>query len=141
MLVSRGQQGVILFALVEPLRHPGGVLVLDSMNHYGNNCYGAKHLARFRDMQALDILKRSAGLPRRQAVLLYRLITGHVPLQKHRWVIAKADSLTCLFCEKVPETVAHYILHCPVHAAARHHTSPLGRDARVLERLFSEPHA
>jgi ribonuclease HI len=101
---------------------------------------GAKHLPRFRDMHARDFLKRSAGLPRRQVVLLYRLITGHVPLQKHLWIIGKADSPICPSCGTAPETVAHFILHCPAHAAARHHhTSFLGSDARVLERLFSEP--
>jgi hypothetical protein len=103
---------------------------------------GARHLTRFGGMQARDFLKRTARLSRRQAVLLYRLITGHIPLQKHLWVIGKVDSPTCPSCGTAPETVVHFILHCPVYAAARHyHTSPLGRDARILEWLLSEPHA
>jgi hypothetical protein len=44
---------------------------------------GTKQLARTQVVEAHGFLERICGLPRRQAVLLYRLVTGHITLQRY----------------------------------------------------------
>ncbi|KAJ7271397.1 hypothetical protein B0H12DRAFT_1003869, partial [Mycena haematopus] len=50
---------------------------------------------------------------------LLQLRTGHVPLAKHLHRIRKADSPICPLCRQADESVAHFLLHCPHHDAAR----------------------
>ncbi|KAL5636330.1 hypothetical protein ACGC1H_004966 [Rhizoctonia solani] len=109
-----------------------------SADYWRQSEAGAKHMARLGRVVASEFMNLIADLPRRKAVLLYRLITGHVPLQRHLWVIGCADDPTCRYCGTAPETVSHFLLQCPAHAEARHYfLGPLGRDARVLDVLFS----
>ncbi|KAG8725209.1 hypothetical protein FRC09_006043 [Ceratobasidium sp. 395] len=51
-------------------------------------------------------------LPRSHATMLFRLITGHIQLQRHLYGIHAVDSLICEGCGGAPETVAHFILQC-----------------------------
>lgn len=101
---------------------------------------GVKQRARYRRLEPGRFLDLVAGLPRRSAVLLYRLVSGHIPLQRHLWVVGQVESPTCPYCGRAPETVTHFLLYCPAHAAARHfYVNPQGRDALVLDLLLSSP--
>lgn len=99
---------------------------------------GVKQRSRYRRLEPSGFLDLVAGLPRRNAVLLYRLISGHIPLQRHLWIMGQAESPSCPYCEGAPETVTHFLLYCPAHADARHfYVNPHGRDALVLDLLFT----
>ena len=68
-------------------------------------------------------LKLVSKLPRRQAALLIRLHTGKTPLNRHLFEIKIRDSPACDSCSALgrleEETVKHYLLDCPAHAAPR----------------------
>ncbi|KJA23257.1 hypothetical protein HYPSUDRAFT_106187, partial [Hypholoma sublateritium FD-334 SS-4] len=48
-----------------------------------------------------------------------QLITGHIPLAAFLHKIGAEDSPTCPCCHESPETIAHFVIHCPVHRLAR----------------------
>ncbi|KJA12717.1 hypothetical protein HYPSUDRAFT_152278, partial [Hypholoma sublateritium FD-334 SS-4] len=58
-------------------------------------------------------------MPRKHTSLITQLITNHIPLAAHLHKIGAEDSPTCPCCRESPETVAHYIIHCPAHRLAR----------------------
>ena len=60
-----------------------------------------------------------AKLPRRHTSIITQLATGHIPLAKHLFRFKRVNSPTCPCCREHPETVVHYVLHCPVHKDAR----------------------
>ncbi|KAF7335977.1 RNA-directed DNA polymerase from transposon X-element [Mycena sanguinolenta] len=77
------------------------------------------------------------SLPRSLAVLVLQLRTGHVPLAKHLHRIRKADSPICPLCRQADESVGHFLLWCPHHAAARQLLySAAGPDSLALHRLL-----
>src|ERR1700728_4273812 len=60
------------------------------------------------------------SLPCKQASLLIRLRTGHVPLNKHLFNIKSADSPICPACEDAHETVHHFLLTTPAPPILHH---------------------
>ncbi|KAF8595014.1 hypothetical protein BDV93DRAFT_407127, partial [Ceratobasidium sp. AG-I] len=69
---------------------------------------------------AHTFIDKIKNLPRSRASLLFQLTIGHVPLQAHLARLRAADSNVCPHCSDAPETVAHFILRCPVFASERH---------------------
>ncbi|TBU42089.1 hypothetical protein BD309DRAFT_213563 [Dichomitus squalens] len=62
----------------------------------------------------------------------------NVPLNDHLYRISRADSRTCPSCGIGPETVFHFLLQCPAHAAARaRHLSQSGRRDRNLSAVLN----
>jgi hypothetical protein len=62
---------------------------------------------------------------------------GHVQLNVHLQQIGVIPSDMCGKCGRERETVAHYILRCPVYADDRHnYLGALGRDHLCLNLLF-----
>ncbi|KAG1890078.1 hypothetical protein F4604DRAFT_1497981, partial [Suillus subluteus] len=51
---------------------------------------------------------------------LFKLRTGHAPLNKHLHLITKVPSPTCQQCHQREETVHHFLIACPVHARQHH---------------------
>ena len=64
--------------------------------------------------RSIDSEKLSRKYPR----VLFRLQTGHCGLRYHLHRIGKVDSPLCRNCF-MEETVAHFILHCPVYEEER----------------------
>ena len=60
-----------------------------------------------------------SSLPRKHMSLITQLITGHIPLAAFLHKIGAEDSPTCPCCHESPETIAHFVIHCPVHRLAR----------------------
>ena len=60
----------------------------------------------------------SEKLSRKYQRILFRLQTGHCGLRSHLHRIGKADSPLCRNCF-MEETVAHFILHCPLYEGER----------------------
>jgi hypothetical protein len=77
------------------------------------------------------------GLNRSRTSLWLRLVTGHVQLNAHLQRIGVVPSDVCGKCGRERESVAHYILRCPVYADDRHKfLGALGRDYLCLNFLF-----
>jgi ribonuclease HI/exonuclease III len=77
-------------------------------------------------------------LPKKHSAILMQLRTGHVGLNAHLYRIKRANSPLCPCCRRYKETVAHFLLHCPAHHAARSTlTASIGLDARNIEKLLS----
>ena len=85
-------------------------------------------------------IKLITNLPRRLASILTQLRTGHAPLAKHLHRIKKRDSPICPACLQRPETVQHFLLHCPAHKDARQalRNSTGGRNIDI-KKLFTRP--
>jgi hypothetical protein len=110
--------------------------------HWLTTNTGLKHTARYPSTIPLDFIRHTAALPRARMVLLYRLITGHVPLRQHLFRIQAVDSPTCSLCNDAPETVAHFLLRCPVVENERYEfLGSRGREFLHLDFLFSSPDA
>ncbi|KAG2069407.1 hypothetical protein BDR04DRAFT_961061, partial [Suillus decipiens] len=91
-----------------------------------------------------EIIKR---LPRRHSSFLFRLCTGHAPLNKHLHRIAKLPTATCQQCEEESESVQHYLFRCPAYARQRdalrmelgtkaHHVKHVLNDKGCLKSTF-----
>lgn len=77
-----------------------------------------------------------------QAALYIQLRTDHAPLNKHLHRIKVVNSPVCTGCNRVHESVKHYLLDCPKTSRLRARmTSELGREARSLKTLLSHPKA
>jgi ribonuclease HI len=110
--------------------------------HWLTSNTGLKHTALFPTSVPFDFIYHTSSLPRARAVLLYRLITGHVPLRHHLFRIQAVDSPTCEQCHEAPETVAHFLMRCPAYADVRHEILGFrGRDYLHLDFLFSSREA
>jgi ribonuclease HI len=110
--------------------------------HWLTSDTGLSHTARFPATDPHDFIYHTATLPRARAVLLYRLITGHIPLRQHLHRIQAVDSPTCQLCTEAPETVAHFLTRCSATADERHeHLGARGRDFLHLNFLFSSSEA
>ncbi|KAI0336977.1 hypothetical protein BDW22DRAFT_1340718, partial [Trametopsis cervina] len=72
---------------------------------------------------------------------LFRLHTGHAPLNKHPHRIRKTSSLVYPACNKYCETVGHFLLFCPAYIFQRQRLYyDLGRAAPQISALLSTPH-
>ena len=60
----------------------------------------------------------SSNLSGKYQKMLFRLRTGHCSLRSHLYRIGKSDTPLCRNC-LMEETVAHFILHCPVYEQER----------------------
>jgi ribonuclease HI len=90
-----------------------------------------------RNITKGSYLALDASLPRSYAVLIIQLRTGHCTLAKHLHRIGKADSPVCPCCRRADESVAHYLLHCPAHDAAREQMyAACGRDAHNIKKIL-----
>ena len=77
-----------------------------------------------------------SGASRRVQCVISRLRIGHVGVQSHLFRFNLSDSPLCGHC-RVPETVSHFLLDCPLFAAVRLAL----RDVLVTLRLgFTLPH-
>jgi len=56
---------------------------------------------------------------RRVDTAIFRLKTGHCGLNNHLFRLHLTQSPTCPSCQDSPETVEHFLLHCPSYATAR----------------------
>ncbi|CAK5279173.1 unnamed protein product [Mycena citricolor] len=84
--------------------------------------------------------KLTKDIPRRQASILTQLRTGHAPLASHLHRIGKNESPRCQACQLENETVAHYLLACPAHEAARRlMNEDGGPNTRDITKLLSSP--
>jgi hypothetical protein len=82
----------------------------------------------------------ATALPRKLAVILFQLRTGHTILNKHLHRINRAESPLCPCCRREDETVMHYLIHCLAHANARAELHRLGgRSSRDIVKLLSRP--
>lgn len=61
----------------------------------------------------------NTNLSRRSASLITQLYIGHVPLNDFLKKIKRTDSARCPACGAGSETVAHYLLECPIYAHER----------------------
>ncbi|KAG2117577.1 hypothetical protein DEU56DRAFT_717063, partial [Suillus clintonianus] len=50
---------------------------------------------------------------------LFQLRTGHAPLNKHLFRIAKVPSPICQQCHRKEETVHHFLIACPAYTQQR----------------------
>jgi ribonuclease HI len=106
--------------------------------HWLTSDTGLKHTARFPSTAPLSFIHHTSSLPRARSVLLFRLITGHVPLRHHLFRLQAVDSPTCQQCHEAPETVAHFLTRCPAFADERHEIlGSRGREFLHLDFLFS----
>ena len=89
-------------------------------------------------LPSASYLKLTSALSCKQTNLLTQLRTGHIPLYAHLARIRKTPSAACPTCSEAPETVAHYLLHCPTYALTRATIfAPLGRARRTLRDLLN----
>ncbi|KAI0337726.1 hypothetical protein BDW22DRAFT_1312177, partial [Trametopsis cervina] len=71
---------------------------------------------------------------------LFRLRTGHAPLNKHLYRINKATSPVCPACDKYRESVGHFLLFCPAYATQRQRLYyELGGATPQISALLSTP--
>jgi ribonuclease HI len=63
-------------------------------------------------MPSSKFRKLTATLPKRFVSVLTQLRTNHAPLQAYLHRFKIVNSPTCLQCNRHPETVSHYLLHC-----------------------------
>ncbi|KAI0083096.1 hypothetical protein BDY19DRAFT_998865 [Irpex rosettiformis] len=66
-----------------------------------------------------QFIRLTQSLPRKHAALLFRLCTKQVPLNLVLHRMKRAPSPICPACEEAPETIEHYLLHCPAYERAR----------------------
>ncbi|KAF8573797.1 hypothetical protein K439DRAFT_1281873, partial [Ramaria rubella] len=73
---------------------------------------------RYKKLSKIDpslpnhhLFKTLSSLPRRATSIITQMRTGHVGLNVFLKKIKAADSTLCSTCH-LPETVAHYLLHC-----------------------------
>src|SRR6266481_4554490 len=72
------------------------------------------HLAKIDDkMPSHSFIMATDELTRAQASMLMQLRMRHIPLNQFLHQIGKIDSLLCLACASVEETIHHYIFDCP----------------------------
>ena len=82
----------------------------------------------------------TANLPRRHSSLLFQLRSGHAPLNKHLFRIARSQSAMCPQCNSAQESVHHFLLTCPAFIrqcnALR---NKLGTRANHVKHLLNDP--
>ncbi|QRW06107.1 Reverse transcriptase from transposon X-element protein [Ceratobasidium sp. AG-Ba] len=101
-----------------------------------------KILDKYPSVQPETFLNNTADLPRSHSTLLFRLITGHIQLQRHLHKIQVVDSPICKGCEEAEESVAHFMLRCRRYAHIRQEVlASRGRDFLNLSFLFSNKDA
>jgi len=106
--------------------------------HWKDSTQGQKHAIRYPSAHPHSFLELIDGLERSKAVLLYRLITGHIQLQHHLARIQASASPYCEHCGTGPETVAHFLLRCPHYSGERYiYLGSQGRNLLSLSSLFS----
>ena len=64
-------------------------------------------------------IKLVSPLPRRSASVITQIKTRHFPLANYLFHICKTPSSTCPICQQEPDSIKHFILHCPAHHNAR----------------------
>ncbi|KAG8684497.1 hypothetical protein FRC09_015351, partial [Ceratobasidium sp. 395] len=84
-----------------------------ALGNWGDSRQANKLRELYPNIDPSRFLASANRLPRSQASLLFRLITGHIQLQRHLHSIHAVDSPICEGCGDAPETVAHFILRCP----------------------------
>ncbi|KAG8695257.1 hypothetical protein FRC09_009276, partial [Ceratobasidium sp. 395] len=90
-----------------------------ALGNWGDSRQANKLCELYPHIDPSQFLATVNRLPRSQATLLFRLITGHIQLQRHLHTIHAVDSPVCEGCGDAPETVAHFILQCPKYAHLR----------------------
>ena len=80
----------------------------------------------YRTMQHTDpnapsneFIKLVSLLPRRSASIITQIKTKHFPLANYLFHIGKTPSPTCPICQQEPDSIEHFILHCPAHHNTR----------------------
>ncbi|KAG2113217.1 uncharacterized protein F5147DRAFT_771067 [Suillus discolor] len=66
-----------------------------------------------------QFVKIANEFPRWHTALLVQLHTGHAPLNKHLFKIARVPSPMCPACEESEESVHHFLLSCPAYTRQR----------------------
>ena len=91
-------------------------------------------------MPSKQFWKLAGKLNHRQMSMLVQLRTGHVPLQKHLFRIAKVDNPTCPHCRQGEESVHHFLFECAAWQRERWHMSnKLGRAAKEANSVMNTP--
>ncbi|OAX36479.1 hypothetical protein K503DRAFT_695075, partial [Rhizopogon vinicolor AM-OR11-026] len=70
------------------------------------------------------------------------LRTGHAQLNRHLLRIGKMGSPHCPHCQRIEETVHHFLLSCPIYQRERHILiNALSRKASSISYLLTDPNA
>ena len=82
----------------------------------------------------------TAKLPRHHSSLLFQLRSGHAPLNKHLFRIARSQTATCPQCNTAQESVHHFLLQCPAYIRQRNVLQhKLGSRANHVKNLLNDP--
>jgi hypothetical protein len=109
-----------------------------ALENWTSSPAGTKLLGRYPSVDPSLFIKNTAHLNRGQTTLLFRLVTGHVQLQKHLHTLRLVDSPTCEACGEAKESVSHFVLHCPKYMGIRQHIlTTKGGQYLSLSYLFS----
>ncbi|OAX35582.1 hypothetical protein K503DRAFT_696727 [Rhizopogon vinicolor AM-OR11-026] len=89
-----------------------------------------------------SFVKLTATFPKRLTSLYMSLRMGHAPLNKHLHRIGKIESPHCPHCQRIEETVHHFLISCPFYQCERHIlVNALGRKAFSISYLLTDPNA
>ena len=95
-----------------------------------------------KSLPSNSFLRLVAGLDCRKSAIITQLQTSHSPLNQHLFQICQSETPACFHCinELMPETVTHFLLHCP-HYQCEHHLlqCKLRRNADSVPYLLSSP--
>ncbi|OAX36264.1 hypothetical protein K503DRAFT_826215, partial [Rhizopogon vinicolor AM-OR11-026] len=68
------------------------------------------------------------------------LCTGHAPLNKHLHRLGKIESPHCPHCQRIKETIHHFLLSCPFYQRERHIlVNAFGRKASSISYILADP--
>jgi len=82
----------------------------------------------------------TATLPRRHSSLLFQFRSGHAPLNKHLFRIARAQTAICPNCNDAQESVHHFLIKCPAYTRQRNLLRhKLGVRANHVKNLLNDP--
>jgi len=68
---------------------------------------------------SLDSPPLNTKCDRRTSTAIFRLKTGHCGLNSHLHRLRLSDTDICPSCKNSPETVTHYLFHCPAYCVQR----------------------
>lgn len=79
-----------------------------------------------------------ARLEKGEAAIVFHLRSGHSPLNDYLHRFNHHDTGKCDHC-KVPETVAHFLLHCRLYTAQRKRIRQVLKEEKIKVNPFSVP--
>ena len=95
---------------------------------------GRNHL-RTQPKRVADAL---AGLEKGEAAVIFHLRSGHAPLNDYLKRFNHHATGKCDYC-RIPETVAHYVLHCPQFKQQRKQLRAAIKEDNIKVNSYSLP--